>query len=580
MNAITAPLRELAEFEEGQALLKKTGACVGFTGCVDSQKLHMAYGLSDGFRYKIIVTFSDLKAREIFEDYQFYDREVTWYPAKDLIFYQADIHGNQLVTERMKALRKIIEGKPQTVITTFAALMSPQVPLEEIAASVIHIDADSSLNEGELARKLAEMGYEKNYQVDAPGQFSIRGGIIDIFDLTEENPYRIELWGEEVESIRSFDLLSQRSVEKLNEVDIYPATEMMLSEEQKEKGLRRIEKEAKEFEEKLRSSFLTEEAHRVKTQIKELREQVMEFSQMTNLESYIRYFYEDTVSFLRFFPEGESCVFIDEAARVKEQALAVEMEFRESMGHRLEKGYILPGQADLLYGWEETAGFLQHMRTVLFSSMDSSNALLKPQRKFDVNVKSMSSYNSSFDALVADLKRYKKNGYRVLLLSGSRTRARRLAEDLQEQGLADTDGAGTQNKNLLARIRFHGFIFPAVYGIIVRGARFKFCGAGIHHFIRGNDTVVITLLLNLFRRDTGKTADNRIRELDPFRFSEKFRSERAFGKSLFHFHDNGYLINKPMIHHGDFMDRVIIDSLTDGFGNHIDSLVIHDLQTL
>lgn len=107
MNAITAPLRELAEFEEGQALLKKPGACVGFTGCVDSQKLHMAYGLSDGFRYKIIVTFSDLKAREIFEDYQFYDREVTWYPAKDLIFYQADIHGNQLVTERMKALRKL-----------------------------------------------------------------------------------------------------------------------------------------------------------------------------------------------------------------------------------------------------------------------------------------------------------------------------------------------------------------------------------------------------------------------------------------------------------------------------------------
>ena len=82
-----------------------------FTGCVDSQKLHMAYGLSDGFRYKIIVTFSDLKAREIFEDYQFYDREVTWYPAKDLIFYQADIHGNQLVTERMKALRKNYRGK-------------------------------------------------------------------------------------------------------------------------------------------------------------------------------------------------------------------------------------------------------------------------------------------------------------------------------------------------------------------------------------------------------------------------------------------------------------------------------------
>ena len=85
-----------------------------------------------------------------------------------------------------------------------------------------------------------------------------------------------------------------------------------------------------------------------------------------------------------------------------------------------------------MYGFEETAGFLQNLRCVLLSSMDSKNALLKPQKKFDVNVKGMSSYNSSFEALVSDLKRYKKNGFRVLLLSGSRTRAKRLAEDLQE----------------------------------------------------------------------------------------------------------------------------------------------------
>lgn len=176
MNAITAPLRELAEFEEGQALLKKERACIGFTGCVDSQKLHMAYGLSDGFRYKIIVTFSDLKAREIYEDYQFYDRDVTLYPAKDLIFYQADIHGNQLVTDRMKALRKIIEGKPLTVITTFAALMSPQVPLEEIAASVIHIDGDSRLDEGSLARSLTQMGYEKIIRWTRRGSFPSGAG--------------------------------------------------------------------------------------------------------------------------------------------------------------------------------------------------------------------------------------------------------------------------------------------------------------------------------------------------------------------------------------------------------------------
>ncbi len=436
MRALTAPLQELAEFEEGRAYLQKEKACVAFTGCGDSQKLHMIYGLSDGFPYKVIVTFSDLRAREIYEEYRFYDKSVTLYPAKDLIFYQADIHGNQLVTERMKALRRMIEGRPLTVVTTFAALMTPQVPLEEIAEAVLHIDTDSSVDEKELAASLVRMGYEKNFQVEAPGQFSIRGGIIDIFDLTEENPCRIELWGEEVESIRSFDLLSQRSVEKLSQVDIYPATELILTEDQKREGLAAIEKEAKRFAATLRADFHTEEAARLTRQVKELLEQVQQLQAAVNLESYIRYFYEETVSFIKFFPARSTCVFLDEPLRVQEQASAVEMEFRESMGHRLEKGYILPGQAELLYGCEETASFLAGMRTAVLSAMDGKNAILRPGHKLDVNVRSMSSYNNSFESLVSDLKRYKKNGFRVLLLSGSRTRAQRLAEDLQEEGLA------------------------------------------------------------------------------------------------------------------------------------------------
>ena len=92
MQALLAPLKELAEFSQIKENLKK--GTVSLTGCVDSQKLHIIYGLSDGFRYKVIVTYSDLRAREIFEEYQFYDRNVMLYPAKDLIFFQADIHGN------------------------------------------------------------------------------------------------------------------------------------------------------------------------------------------------------------------------------------------------------------------------------------------------------------------------------------------------------------------------------------------------------------------------------------------------------------------------------------------------------
>ncbi len=434
MRTFTAPLYELGEFEEIRKLLKKPGAAA-LTGCVDSQKMHMVYGLSDGFKYKIIVTFNDMRAKDIYEDYKLYDKNVMLYPAKDLIFYQADIHGNQLVKERMKALRRVMEGRPLTVVTTFDSLMAPQVPLSVLEEYVVSIGQQSGINEQELAKRLVGMGYEKNYQVEAPGQFSIRGGIVDIFDLTEENPYRIELWGEEVESVRSFDILSQRSIEKLQSVSIYPATELVLSEKDLHSGMEKIEKEAEKCSGKFRQEFKTEEAHRLTVQVKELKEQVMEFHASANLESYIRYFYPETVSFMELFDKDKSCIFIDEPARVKEHADAVELEFRESMMHRLEKGYALPGQTDILFGAGEVAAKMGKSKMVTLAAMDRKSPLFKAEKKFDIGAKSIASYNNSFEALLKDLKRYRKNGYRVLLLSGSRTRAKRLAQDLQGEDL-------------------------------------------------------------------------------------------------------------------------------------------------
>ena len=131
MQALLSPLQELADYNNIREAIRK-GIPVSVTGCVDSQKLHMMYGLGDGFRMKVIVTYSDIKAKELFEEYKFYDKNVMLYPAKDLIFFQADIHGNQLVRERVKTLRRLMEKKPVTIVTTYAALMTPQVMWDKI----------------------------------------------------------------------------------------------------------------------------------------------------------------------------------------------------------------------------------------------------------------------------------------------------------------------------------------------------------------------------------------------------------------------------------------------------------------
>lgn len=443
MQALLAPLKELAEFDYMRETLRKGTTPIALSGCVDSQKLHMIYGLSDGFKYKVIVTYSELKAKELYEEYQFYDRNAMLYPAKDLIFFQADIHGNRLIRERIRTLRRLMEKKPLTIVTTYAALMTPQVMWDE-ERDVVQVRRGGALNESELSKRLVAMGYEKTYQVESPGQFSVRGGIVDVFDLTEENPYRMELWGDEVDSIRSFDILSQRSIEKLEGISIYPATEFVLEPERVQAGLKKLEKEAAKQEKIFRDAYQTEEAHRIRRQVQELKEELSELQSKVNLEGYIRYFYEDTVTLaelLQRTADGQSGMtgpvfFIDEPLRVREEADAVEAEFRESMEQRARKGYILPGQMNILYSGEQVAAKLLHSNVVTLSTMENRGGFFKSEQKCDISARNIAPYNNSFEALIKDLKQYRKNGYRVLLLSGSRTRAKRLAEDIRDQELS------------------------------------------------------------------------------------------------------------------------------------------------
>jgi transcription-repair coupling factor (superfamily II helicase) len=435
VNTILAPLRELGEYEDIQKQLNTQQGKVSISGCVDSQKLHMVYGLTEKYDVKLIVTYSDMKAKELLDDCKLYCRESYYFPAKDLIFYQADIHSNQLIKERVAVLRKLLEGEPITIVTTFSALMAHQLPLSVWQENVIEIEEGGIAEEAAIARQLVKMGYEKNYQVEAPGQFSVRGGIVDIFDLTRENPVRIELWGDEVESIRSFDIESQRSIEKLTEVSIYPATELILSKKALEDGLARMEKDCKKSAAFFREGTKPEEAHRLEQAVAELKEQVTQFQSFVNLESYIGYFYEETQSLVDFVADRKLCICLDEPARIEEHANAVELEFRESMSTRAEKGYILPEQMNVLYGAREIYARLDKNRLLALSTMEYKGFPVKFQNRYAVNARNVSSYNNSFPELVKDLSHYKKNGYRVLLVSASSTRAKRLATDLMDEGL-------------------------------------------------------------------------------------------------------------------------------------------------
>ena len=373
MKAFLTPLQGLAEFEQIKEKSKTNKGILQVSGCMESQKSHLMYGLSGIAPYRLILAEDERRAREIYEDYRFYDRKVYSYPAKDLLFFQADIHGNLLIRQRMKVIKALLEEKELTVVTSIDGCMDFLESLEKIKEQLIHYESDSTVDIEQLKNQLVALGYERVGQVEMPGQFSVRGGIVDIYCLTEENPWRIELWGDEIDSIRSFDPESQRSLENLEELTIYPAVEHIGD--------------------------------------------------------------KDMVSFLDYFPEERTIIFLDEPNRLTEKGGAVEEEYRQSRMHREEKGSRnLP--ENWLCSFEQLQKELNKRNCISVCALEPKQAGWKVREKFYLEVKSISAYNNSFELLVKDLHQYKKQGYRIVLLSGSRTRAERLAKDLQEEGLA------------------------------------------------------------------------------------------------------------------------------------------------
>ena len=429
------PLRELKDFEDLTAALAKKDGPVAVSGCLDSQKVHLLYEAAKETKVRLVVTYDDTRAREIYEDLCFFDSNTWLYPARDLLFFNADIHGNLLTKQRMAVFRHLMEDASGWVVTTLDGLMDHLLPLKYLKDQVLSVKSGQTADVEKWKKRLSQLGYERMGQVDGMGQFSVRGGIIDIFPLTEELPVRIELWGDEVDSIRTFDIESQRSVEELDEVCIYPATEMPLTEEQIQEGISAVEKEAKKYEKDLRAKFQIEEAGRIRSVISELLEGLREGWKQHGLDGYIHYFCKDSVSFLEYFPKDGAVLFLDEPERLKEKGETVEMEFRESMIHRLEKGYLLPGQTGLLFSAKEILARAQTETAVYLTGLEQKLPGFAVNSRCSFQVKNVNAYQNGFELLIKDLTRWKKEGYRVVLLSASRTRASRLAGDLREYDL-------------------------------------------------------------------------------------------------------------------------------------------------
>ena len=345
MRTLDDPIKGWSEWEKARAAIKAAKP-VCISGCIESQRLHLFSALTQDYPIRLLLTPDEGDARKIADEYRFYDKNALYYPAKDLFFYQADLHGNALSAERLKTLRTLLSREDRSatlsIITTIDSLLTPVLPLSEYQQFIREIALEDAVSEQEIAHSLVQMGYERDFSADAPGKFSIRGDIIDVYDPTQDTPIRIELWGDQVTSLRSFDPESQRSVQKLERTVIFPATELPLADQKLRDGLAIIKKESQSRVQELREAMKTEESHRLKKAIEILFEETEANGRPSNPDGYVNFFYKNTCSLLELLPVEETAILLDEPARLKEELERIAAGYEESLNSRFEGGYILP----------------------------------------------------------------------------------------------------------------------------------------------------------------------------------------------------------------------------------------------
>ena len=374
MKMLEALLSELAAFEDIEYSLQKNKGINLIRGCIDSQKTHLIYGLSRKFHNRIIVTGDELKAKRILEEYRFFGEPCYYYPPKDFLFYKADVRGNVIARERMAAVKSLLEGEEGTIITTIDGFFDELPSLSYLRSERIRICPGDILDIRQLSERLIKIGYERCAQVESGGQFALRGGILDVFSYTDETPVRIEFWDDEVDSLRSFDAETQRSLGNLKDVTIYPYPS--------------VEKDVNE-----------------------------------------------KVTFIDYFDSDNSVFFLDEPNRLKERAEFIQNEYAESVENRVAKGYMTPEEVEKMEDFPKVAAAFAKRHTAALATIDAMREDWRIEKSFSLEVRSGGTYKGDFELLISDLEKSMKKGARVILMCGSRSRGKRLSEDLRDFGL-------------------------------------------------------------------------------------------------------------------------------------------------
>ena len=405
MNFLIKTLEENKKFQELTKQINKTGP-IAISGLVDVEKLHVLAGIfNETKRPMVLVTYNEIQARKLYQDLKKLIKQTYFFPKKEITSYDYVAQSKEIEYKRIDVLNKMYLAKQQKepiiIVTTIEAVMQKMIAKDTLYQNVIDFKVGKTYLLDGIKEKLVGLGYERSDLIENKGQFSIRGGIVDV-GLSEKIGVRIEFWGDEVDSIRFFQISSQRSTEMLKEITIFPAHELIVQD---------LSEAVKNIQEKY-----PEEIEDI--------ELIKNGDYISKINKYFNEFYENQASFLDYMSD-EYLLLLDEKSKINQRKTNIIEDNNKLIESIVEKEKFVPeaieNNSKFEYNFEE--------KQIIYLEQNDS---IKNIQKYYFETREINFYNLQLDLLLADIVTYQKNKKKVVLLAGNEISAKKLCDILKE----------------------------------------------------------------------------------------------------------------------------------------------------
>ncbi|MFA7532788.1 MAG: transcription-repair coupling factor [Tissierellaceae bacterium] len=427
---VVDPLNNLDSYKKLKLHIENQDSPIGVYGIIDEAMGHFLHALKlHTNRQILVITHNEVRSKRIVEDLKSLGNgDTVFFPKKDILFYDIDAFSNESSNERLGVVSRLSKGENLLVVSSIESILGKLMSKEVFKSHSRTIEVGDEVDLDLVRSILVQNGYEGVTMVEAIGQFSIRGGILDFFPPYSLDPFRIEFFDIEVDSIRSFDIHSQKSKEVLKKVYISPVKEILILDQYRDAVANALGEDMNRALSKSKGNII--ERHNIENKFGRYGEYLREGLFLSNRDLIVPYIPAQYLSSILDYLKEDALVFIDEPRRVEESVKAIEEDFKIKFADLFEVGELLSSHENIRFDYESLVRDIKRKTSITNSVLLSANKDFEPRALCNFSLKGMQSYHNKMEILKDDINHYKYRGYKIVILSGTEERGQRLKDTL------------------------------------------------------------------------------------------------------------------------------------------------------